>query len=485
MKLSIKKLIKPKSQIVIAGLWNLFERFYNQLIILILNIILARLLFPSDYGMIGMITIFLAISQSFIEGGFINALIQKQYRTENDFCTAFYFNIFVAISFYLILFLIAPWVSHFYNVPELTQIMRVITISIIFNSLSIVPRSILAINLEFNKQAKGSIASITISGLLSIYLALNGLGVWTLVIQSITLALLDSLFLFILVKWKPKLIFSVESFKDLFGFGSKLLMANLIDRIFRNIYLLIIGKFYTTDQLGYYTRAEQFSQIPATNISGVIQSITFPKMCELQNNIPQLRINYVRNIKFASFISFPVLLFVSFYSEPIVLFTLTEKWIRVAPLLTLLSIAGLIYPINFLNMNLLLAKKKSDLYLRLELIKKVLIIVVLIITVKLGISAIIYGQIIVAILSLFINAYYTNKMINYGIIKQLLDIIPFMIIAIISTGFSLFVSSYFIENWLIIILGFSISMLLYLSVIYLSNLKNIRNDMIALFSKTI
>lgn len=480
----IKKIIKPKSQIVIAGFWNFFERFYNQIIILILNIILARLLYPDDYGMIGMITIFLAISQSFIEGGFINALIQKQNRTENDFSTAFYFNFFVALLFYFILFLIAPWVSNFYNVTELTQIMRVITISILFNSLSIVPRSILAINLNFKKQAKGSTAAITISGLISIYFALIGLGVWTLVIQSITLALLDSLFLFILVKWKPKLIFSVDSFKDLFGFGSKLLMANLIDRIFRNIYLLIIGKFYATDELGYYTRADQLSQIPATNISGIIQSITFPKMCELQDNIPQLRINYVRNIKFASFISFPILLFVSFYSEPIVLFTLTEKWIRVAPLLTLLSIAGLIYPINFLNMNLLLAKKRSDLYLRLELIKKVLIIVVLIITVKMGISAMIFGQIIVAILSLFINSYYTNKMIKYGIIKQLMDIMPFMIIAIISIVLSLFVSSYFIDNWLIILLGFGTSMILYLSVIYLSNLKNIRYEIITIFKKT-
>jgi teichuronic acid exporter len=477
--------MKLKRKVVIAGFWNLFERFYNQLVALILNIILARLLFPSDYGLIGMITIFLVISQSFIEGGLINALIQKQERTENDFSTVFYFNIFVALSFYLIFFLLAPWVSHFYNVPELTQIMRVITISVIFSSFSIVPRSILAINLDFKKQAKGASVAITISGLLSVYFALNGLGVWTLVIQSITLAILDSIFLFILVKWKPKLIFSIESFKDLFGFGSKLLIANLIDRIFRNIYFLIIGKFYATDQLGYYTRAEQFSQIPVTNISGVIHSITFPKMCELQNNITQLRINYVRNIKFACLVSFPILLFISLYSEPIVLFILTDKWIRVAPILTLLSIAGLIYPINFLNMNLLLVKKRSDLYLRMELIKKVLIIIVLVITVKLGVSAIIFGQITIAVLSLFFNSYYTSKMIKYGIIEQLMDIIPFMIIAIISIGFSLLLSSFFIENWVIIIVGFSISMLLYLSLVFLSNLKNIRNDINALFNKSI
>jgi len=472
-----------KHKTLLAGFWNLFERSYNQLIRFILNIILARLLFPSDYGMIGMITIFLAISQSFIEGGFVNALIQKQDRTENDFSTAFYFNIFVSLLFYLIFFLIAPLVSQFYNVPKLTNIMRVITISIIFNSLSIVPRSKLAIKLDFKKQAKATTAAITISGLLSIYLAKIGLGVWTLVVQTITLAFLNSLFLFILVKWKPRLLFSLKNFKDLFGFGSKLLIANLIDRLFRNIYYLVIGKFYTTDQLGNFTRAEQFSQIPVTNIAGVINSVTFPGMCELQDNTLMLKKNYIRNIKFAAFISFPVLLFLAFFAKPIILFTLTEKWIDVAPLLTLLAIAGLIYPINFLNMNLLLAKKRSDLYLKLVFITKTVTIVVLFITVKLGIPAIIYGQIAVAVISLFINFYYTNKMIDYGIGKQLMDIIPLLVLGITSVGFSYFLSSYFIENWIKIIIGCSISIILYLSVIYLSNFKNIRTEIIMLLNK--
>lgn len=475
-------MIKLKNKTLFAGFWNLFERSYNQLIRFVLNIILARLLFPEDYGLIGMITIFLAVSQSFIEGGFMNALIQKQERNENDFSTAFYFNLFVSISFYLLFFIIAPWISKFYNEPRLTLIMRVATLSIIFNSFSIVPISKLSIKLDFKRKAKASSWAMTISGIISIGLAYFGFGVWALVIQSLSLALFNSIFLFLTVLWIPKMKFSTSNFKDLFGFGSKLIIANLIDRIFRNIYYLIIGKFFSISQLGYYTRAENFSQLPATNIAGLIQSVTFPTMCRIQDNINILRINYIRNIKIASFISFPPLLFLSFFSKPIILVTLTDKWADVAPLLTLLSIVGLIYPINFLNMNLLLAKKRSDLYLKLEFIKKTLIIIMLCITVSLGINAIIYGQIIVAIFSLYINSYYTKKIIDYGVIKQLIDIIPFLMLSFIIILFSYYISSFFLVNHLKILIGFFISALLYLSTIFLTNFKNMRSELGAILN---
>ncbi len=466
-----------------TGLWNFLERISNEIIRFILNIILARLLFPEDYGMIAMIMVFLGISQSFIEGGFINALIQKQNRTDKDFSTVFYFNIFVAIVCYIILYYIAPSISKFYNLPQLTNIMRIINITIIMNSFSIVPRSIIAINLDFKKQAKATISATVISGLTSIYLALNGFGVWALVIQSIILASLSSLFLTFIVGWKPKLIFSIKSFNSLFQFGSKLLATNLINRIFANIYFIVIGKFYSLNQLGFYTRAEQLSHIPSSNIAGAIQSVTFPKMCEIQNNSSDLKDMYVNNIKYACLITFPILFFISLYSEPIVLFTLTEKWIKVAPLLTLMSITSLIYPINFLNMNLLLAKGRSGLYLKSELFKKILILMALILTVRLGIDEIIYGQIIVAFLSLIVNTYLTSKVINYNMLSQFKDILPFIFIAFFCINSSLFVSSFFIQSYLKIIFGLMASLFLYISFIYLSNFKNIRYEMFALLDK--
>jgi teichuronic acid exporter len=465
-----------KVEVFSAGIWNLIERTYNQIISFGLNIFLARLLFPSDYGMIGMIAIFIAISTSFVEGGFINALIQKQDRSEDDFSTTFYFNISIAIVFYLILFFSAPFVSLFYNEIQLTNVMRVVSLSIIFNAFSIVPRTKIAINLDFKKQATITSIAITTSGIISIILAYKGVGVWALVFQSISVSFLNALFLALSVKWRPKLNFSIKGFKELFSFGSKLLISNLIDRIFRNINYLIIGKFYSAAQLGFYTRAEQFSQLPSSNIAGVIQSVTFPKMCEIQNNNLLLRASYIRYIKIAAFLTFPILLFLSFYAKPLIIAVLTEKWIMSAPLLSLLSIVSLLYPINFLNMNLLMAKRKTTIYLKLELIKKGLIIIMLIITVRFGITAIIYGQILVAIISLYINSYYTDKIIDYGFFKQLNDLFPLFLVALFSVIISYFLTNVFINNLLKVATGLLIMPTIYFSFFYLTNLKNIKKE---------
>ena len=465
-----------KSKVFNASLWNILERVYTQALRFILNIILARILFPSDYGIIGMLAVFIAISQSFIEGGFINALIQKQNRTERDFSTIFFFNVITSVLIYILLFIAAPYVSEFYNEPSLTKLMRVLTISIIFSAFSIVPISKLHIDLEFKKQAKVTVSATTISAIGAIYLAYDGFGVWALVFQSIVTVILQSLFLLIIVKWKPKFVFDKKSFTDLFSFGAKILVVNLFDRVIRNLYIIIIGKFYSADQLGFYTRAEQFSQLPSSNIAGVFKNITFPRMCEIKNDLEKLKSYYIQTVILSSVITFPILFYVSFFSESIVILTLTDKWISVSPLLKLLAISALIYPINFLNTNLLLANKRSDLYLYSETIKKILIIAVLILTVKHGITIIIYGQIFVAFSSLIINSFYTNKLINYNIIKQLLDILPFLIISFFSFYLAYNLMQRFSQDLIKLILGFAVGLFVYFAILYISNVKNLRNE---------
>tara|TARA_B110000238_G_C16142671_1_gene447253 strand:- start:1840 stop:3264 length:1425 start_codon:yes stop_codon:yes gene_type:complete len=465
-----------KNKVFNASLWNILERFYTQLLRFILNVILARILFPSDYGVIGMLAVFIAISQSFIEGGFINALIQKQNRTEKDFSTIFFFNIITSVLIYVLLFIAAPYVSEFYDQPQLTELMRVLTISIIFSAFSIVPISKLHINLEFKKQAKVTVSATTISAIGAIYLAYDGFGVWALVFQNIVTVILQSLFLFIVVKWKPKLIFDKNSFTDLFSFGSKILLVNLFDRVIRNLYIIIIGKVYSAEQLGFYTRAEQFSQLPSSNIAGVFKNITFPQMCQIKNDLKKLKSYYVQTVILSCVITFPILFFVSFFSESIVMLTLTEKWISVSPLLKLLAISALIYPINFLNTNLLLANKRSDLYLYVEFIKKIIVIIILILTVKHGIEAIIFGQIFVAFASLIINSFYTNKLINYSVINQVLEISPFLIISFFSFYLAFNLTKHFSQDLIKLILGFSFGMFVNFSILFVSNIKNLRNE---------
>lgn len=459
-----------------AGIWNLFERFFSQGLRFIINIILARLLAPDDYGLIGMILIFLAIGQTFVEGGFINALIQKQDRDEDDFSTTFIFNFFIGLLIYILLYFMAPYVSVFYNEERIVDIMRVVTIVILINSLSVVPRAKFAINMDFKTQAQATTLSAIISSVIAVYLAYLGFGVWALVLQSIISAFINLILFYFFTKWIPNLKFSLSKFNALFSFGYKLLLSNLLDRTFRNLYFIVIGRFFSIAQLGYYTRAEQFAQLPSSNIAGVIQSISFPMLCKIQDNHNKLKSSYISYIKIAAFLNFPILMFLGVQSEEIVLFTLSEKWITVSPYLRLLCIVGLFYPIHFLNLNLLMVKKRSDLYLKLEVIKKVLIALVLICSVPLGIKYVLSGQIFISIISLKINSYYTNKLIDYGFIDQIKDIFLFLLISIISALLMFYFSGFLsFHKGVNLIVNFSFFITIYISVCYFFDVMGIKS----------
>ncbi|WP_370858981.1 lipopolysaccharide biosynthesis protein [Phocaeicola coprocola] len=419
-----------KQQTIKGVIWSSIERFSVQGIQFLIMIIMARLLSPNDYGLIGMLTVFISIAQSLIDSGFSQALIRKQNRTETDNSTVFYFNIGVGICIYLLFYLIAPLISQFYNTPELTAIMRVISLGIIFNSLAVVQRALLTIQINFKTQAKASLIAAIASGIIGITMAYKGFGVWSIVMLQLVNLSLNTILLWSFTGWHPTSKFSKDSFCELFAFGSKLLASGILDTLYRNIYLIAIGKLFTASRLGYYTRAQQFSDFPSSNLTGVLQRVTYPILCKIQDDTERLAQAYRKFLRISAFLIFPLMVGLSAVSEPFILLLLKEQWHFAAVILQIISFASMWYPIHAINLNLLQVKGRSDLFLRLEIIKKILGITILCVTVPIGLIAMCYGQIVSSLIALVINTYYTGKLINVGFIRQMKDLTPTLVLVV-------------------------------------------------------
>lgn len=419
-----------KKQTINGIIWSGIERFSVQGIQFLIMIIMARLLTPKDYGLVGMLTVFIAIAQTFIDSGFSQALIRKQNRTETDNSTVFYFNIGVGICIYILFYIIAPFISKFYDTPELTAIMRVISLGIIFNSLAIVQRAILTIKIDFKTQAKASLISAILSGITGITMAYKGLGVWSIIAQQLVNLGLSTILLWIFAGWFPQGKFSKNSFRELFTFGSKLLASGLLNTLYNNIYLIIIGKLFTASKLGYYTRAQQFSDFPSTNLTGILQRVTYPILCKIQDDKDKLAQAYRKFLRMSAFIIFPLMVGLSAVAEPFILLLLKGQWHFTAIILQIICFSAMWYPIHAINLNLLQVKGRSDLFLRLEVIKKILGTVILIISIPLGLIGMCYGLITSSLIALTINTYYTGKLINVGFIRQMKDLAPTLVLVL-------------------------------------------------------
>lgn len=419
-----------KSKTAKGLIWSSIERFSTQGIQFLIMIIMARLLAPKDYGLIGMVTIFLAVSQSLIDSGFSQALIRKQNRTDIDNSTVFYFNIVVSSTLYIILYICAPYVADFYNQPELTSVMRVICLGVIINSLAVVQRALFTIKIDFKTQAKASLTAAIFSGCLGILLAYKNFGVWALVTQQLINLTTNMLLLWSFSNWRPKAIFSWQSFRELFSFGSKLLVSGLIDTIYKNIYPIVIGKLFNASSLGHYTRAHQFSEFPSSNVTGIIQRVTYPVLCGIQDDIQKLEEIYRKILKLSAFVVFPLMIGLAAVAKPFVNIILGPQWEFCGQLLQIICFAMMWYPIHAINLNLLQVKGRSDLFLRLEIIKKLLGISVLCITAPLGLIYMCYGQIFNSLVALIINTYYTGKLIKVGFPKQIRDLLPTIVLSL-------------------------------------------------------
>lgn len=462
--------------------WSAVQRFSIQGGQFIIGIVLANFLKPSDYGTIGMLSIFIAISSVFIDGGFINALTRKQDRTQADICTVFYFNIIISVLSYCILFLIAPLVALFYNMPELCLVLRIFGISLIINSFSAVQATLLTIKLDFKTQTKVSIISLTISSIIAIILAYKGYNYWALVVQAILSSTLSTTLFWYYSTWRPSLIFSKKSFKELFGFGSKLLIQGLIDNIYNNIYPLVIGKTFSASALGNYNRADSYAKFPSSSLTGVMQRVTYPVLCRMQNNEAELAEAYRKFLKLSTFIIFPLMTGLSALSYPFIILVIGHEWEDCVSMLQILCFALMWYPVHAINLNLLLVKGRSDLSLKLEVIKKIIGIAVLCIAVPFGIMVLCWSIILTSIISLFINTYYTGKLIGLGIIRQLIDISPSLIISL-TMWCVVMLTNIFISNSLAqLFVGMVIGALFYIIASFIFN-RNEFNSVLSLIHK--
>ena len=410
--------------------WSFLDNFTYQAIHFIVGIILARLLAPSDFGLVGMLAIFMAISQTFIDSGLSQALIRKQDCNEEDFHTVFYFNLFVAIILYIALFLTAPWISSFFNEPQLIKIVRVMSIVLVLGSLGLVQRTKLTKLIDIKTQTIISAISGIISGAIAVYLAFRGFGVWSLVWRLILFNLISSALLWLGSKWHIKLIFSGKSFKEMFSFGSKLLASGLLNTVFENAYYVIIGKFFSPQLLGYYTRAVTFANLPSSNIDSVVQRVSYPVLSTFQNNLGQMREAFRKLIKSTMLITFTLMIGLAAAADQIILVLIGDKWEPAAPLLRLLCFALILYPLHSLNLNILKVMGRSDIFLKVEIIKKITVIPVFFLGIFLGIKIMILGMIIHSVIALFINVHYSGNMIQYPIKEQLVDLFPSFIIAL-------------------------------------------------------
>lgn len=429
-----------------AGLkWSAFERFSSQGIGFVISIIIARILSPSDYGIIGMISIFTGISGVFIDAGFGTALIRKQNRTDIDFSTVFYYNIVVSLFFYLVLFASAPLIARFYDTPILTSITRIVSLNIVIGAFGAIQRTKLNIDIDFKTQSKISLISLFITGIIGITMAYGGFGVWALVFQQLAATFISTGLLWFFIGWKPLWVFSMISFKDLFGFGSKLMLSGLLDTFYKNIYQVVIGKKFSSVDLGFFTRAKGLVQLPSSNITNVMQRVTFPVLSEIQNDTSRLGNNYRKLLKMSAFIIFPLMMLLAALGEPLIKILLTDKWLPAVPLMQVLCFSSMFYPIHAINLNLLQVKGRSDLFLRLEIIKKVLITIVLFASAPYGVLVMCYGTIVTSVLALILNTHYTGKLIQIGFFAQTKDMLPIILLSF-TTAFVAYLPTIFLQN---------------------------------------
>lgn len=444
--------------IVTKGIfWSAVDKFAVQIGQFIVSIVLARILLPEDFGLIGMLAIFMALSQTFIESGLGVGLIQRQERADIDFSTVFVFNLLVSSFFYLLLFFSAPWISTFFNQPQLTDLVRVLGLSLFINAFSIVQKSKLTIAMDFKSIAKSNVIAVITGGLCGVIAAINGYGVWSLVIQSLVWSLTTTVSLWFLSSWTPSFLFSKKAFSSLFDYGSKILLAALYAQLMNNVFNICLGRFYPAASLGFYTRAKSFADLSAGTIVSTIQQVTFPVLATVQNDKEKLVSIYSRMIRMSAFLIIPLMALIALLAKPIVILLLTEKWISLIPLLQWMVFARIFLPMSAINMNLLNAIGRSDLFLKVDLAKLPLTVLAILITIPLGVKAIIIGHVITSALSFVINAYLPGKFYSYGAMKQLKDMLPIfaatVVMAILVFAMSCFVDNLILQLFLGVILG--------------------------------
>lgn len=420
-----------KDKAINGVLWNSTGNFASLGIEFFIGIVLARLLSPTEFGLIGTITIVISLSQVFVNSGFSQAIIRKQDCTQKDYSTAFFFNLGVSLLFFTMLYFSAGAISVFFKNIELKPLIQVVGIGLIINSLSIIQQAKLTKRIDFKLQSKISISSSILSGIIAVILAYTGFGVWSLVFKTLSYSTFVAVLLWSSTKWKPNFVFSIKSFKELFGFGSKLLLSGLIGTFLQNINYMIIARYFTAQDLGYFTRAEMFKNLPSSNISGVVTVVGYPVLATLQDDKIQMK-EVFRDMFINTFFIIAVLMLgMAAIAKSMIITLIGTQWLPSVELLQMLSLLGIMIPINSMNINVLNVVGRSDLYLKLQLITQLLTIPNIFIGVFFGIKALIVGMIIIALLAYVIFNHESNKILDYPLSEQLKDILPSFFLAML------------------------------------------------------
>lgn len=420
-----------KKKTISSMLWNAVQRFGTMTISFVSNLVLARLLIPDDFGCIGMLAIFISLSEVFIDGGFGSALIQKKDASQVDFSTIFYWNLFVAVILFIVLFICSPSVAAYYHMPILKDVLRATSVVLIINGFSVIQTSILTKNLDFKLIAKINLIAMSIGVAVAIIMAYRGFGVWSLVVKNILAALITAILLWVLTKWRPSWVFSWASFKSLFGFGSMLLISRLLNSLYENVQGLVIGRYFTAKDLGYYSQAKKLDQLPSSSISQIVTRVTFPVFSKISDNKAILKSSVRKNILCTTYLFFPLQVLLIVIAKDLVIFLFTDKWIESIPYFRIMCIYSMFIPLNAINTNIYLAIGKSDLYFWVQLIKKVIGVALLIIGIQYGVIGITWSLAAAGFIWWVIAAAVNTKIIHYGFFKQLKDIGVFLLIALI------------------------------------------------------
>jgi len=447
-----------KNKTITGLIWSFTELAANHFIQFIIQVILARLLLPEHFGIIGMTLIFVAISNTIIDSGFSQALIRDQETSQADYSTIFYINFILSILMYLIIFISSSKISIFFAEPELMKIIRVTSLILIINALGIIQRVILIKKVNFKTITKISVIASIISGTLTIALAILGYGVWSLITNLIAVQFINTLLLWFFNKWKPSLVFSVKSFKKYLKFSYKLLISGLIDTFYNNLLFLIIGKMYSTTKLGYYTNAVRFKDVASYMVSISVERVSYPILSSIQEDKERLKSGFKKVVRTSVFINFPIMVGLMAISNPLFSLVLGEKWMPSVIYFQLLCVAGMLYPLHTINQNILQVKGRSDLFLLIEIIKKTVLTILIIVSLwlKAGIIGLIIAIVISSYIDLFINTYFSAKEINYSAKEQLKDILPVYFISMMM-GLIVFLLGEYISGGNLFKLTFQIS----------------------------
>lgn len=420
-----------ENRVVFSNLiWRFAERCGAQIVTLIVSIVLARILLPEEYGTISLITVFTTILQVFVDSGLGTALIQKNDADDLDFSSVFYFNFVVCLILYSGMFVAAPYIAFFYNNVSLTPVIRVISLTIIVSGVKGIQQAYVSRNMLFKRFFFSTIGGTLFSAAFGIGLAYAGCGVWALVGQQLSNTCIDTFILWMTVKWRPKKMFSWSRLKELLSFGWKMLASTLLDTVYNNIRSLIIGKMYSSSDLAYYNQGRQFPNVIVNNINTSIDSVLLPTMASAQDDRIRVKSMTRRAIKTSTYVMAPLMMGLAFCAEPIVRLVLTEKWLPCVPFLRIFCITYMFYPIHTANLNAIKAMGRSDLFLKLEIAKKLVGVVLLLSTMWFGVMAMAYSLLISSVLGQIINSWPNRKLLNYGYLEQLKDILPGIALAV-------------------------------------------------------